>query len=78
MYSIFIIIFTLIQGRAAPGYPSLMVVVLFLGGMQLLTLGVLGEYIGRIFNEVKQRPIYLVQNFQSSKEVFDKGNFNGP
>ena len=52
---------TLVQGVDVPGYASVFVAVVFLGGIQLLTLGVLGEYIGRIFAEVKQRPLYLVR-----------------
>lgn len=48
-------------GRSLPGYASLMVVVLFLGGIQLLTIGLLGEYVGRIYRESKLRPLYVVQ-----------------
>lgn len=59
-YGVFIIAFKLLHGIAVPGYASLMAAVLFLGGIQLLTLGILGEYIGRIYDEVKQRPLYVI------------------
>ena len=62
-YGLFIISRTLLYGREVPGYASLIVVVLFLGGMQLMALGILGEYVGRTFNEVKQRPLYFVQHY---------------
>jgi len=55
------IIRTLINGIDVPGFESLIVSVMFLGGIQLLSLGVLGGYIGRIFNEVKARPLYIVR-----------------
>ena len=60
VYGVVIIVRTLVVGIDVPGYASLLVVVLFLGGIQLISLGVIGEYLGRLFLEVKQRPIYLV------------------
>lgn len=59
-YASFLVFRTMIVGVDLPGYASLMVVILFLGGIQLISLGVLGEYLGRVFIEVKQRPIYLI------------------
>ena len=61
-----IIVRTLLFGNPVPGYPSLMAVILFMGGAQLVTLGVIGEYLGRIFNETKRRPLYLVERFLPS------------
>lgn len=52
---------TLIMGIDWPGYASIMVTILFFSGVQLITLGVIGEYLGRMFNETKRRPLYLVQ-----------------
>jgi glycosyltransferase involved in cell wall biosynthesis len=68
-YGMAIIVGTLFLGNPVPGYPSLLVVVLFLGGLQLLTLGVMGEYLGRVFNESKQRPLYFVREHLRSRRL---------
>lgn len=62
LYAVFLVLRTAIHGVDVPGYASLMVVVLFMGGVQLISAGILGEYIGRLFREVKQRPVYLVRD----------------
>ncbi len=62
-YGAQVIVKTLLFGNDVAGYPSLMTVMLFLGGIQLMTLGVMGEYLGRIFNETKRRPLYLVERY---------------
>jgi len=67
IYAIFIIVDTLITGIDVPGHASLMTVILFLGGVQLIGTGIVGEYIGRIYLETKQRPIYIVDQLISSE-----------
>lgn len=66
VYGIIIITKTLLFGDPARGYPSLMVVILFLGSIQLFTLGIIGEYLGRTFNETKNRPLYFIKNYLPS------------
>lgn len=61
LYGVYMTIRTLIYGNPVPGYPSLMVMVLFLGGVQLFTIGIIGEYIGRIYTESKHRPLYFIR-----------------
>ncbi len=62
-YGSFILLRTLLFGNPVPGYPSLLVIILFLGGVQLITLGVIGEYLGRVFNETKARPLYILESY---------------
>ena len=66
IYGAIIIYQTLAFGNPVAGWSSLMVVVLFIGGIQLITLGVIGEYLGRVFNEVKQRPLYFLNSISQS------------
>ncbi len=67
-YAAFIVVRTLIYGVDVPGYASLLVAVLFFGSLQLISVGVLGEYLGRIYMETKQRPIYLVRQLHEANE----------
>ncbi|MBE0614758.1 MAG: glycosyltransferase family 2 protein [Burkholderiales bacterium] len=66
-YGAFIVAYTLIHGADLPGYGSLLVTVTFLGGLQLIGLGVIGEYLGRTYTESKQRPIYIVRKIHEQK-----------
>jgi glycosyltransferase involved in cell wall biosynthesis len=67
IYMLIIIMKTIAYGESVQGYPSLMVIILFLGGIQLLSLGIIGEYIGRIFNETKRRPLYFVDEYNGKR-----------
>ncbi|MGD8170146.1 glycosyltransferase [Vibrio sp. TRT 21S02] len=66
-YGLYILSKTLLFGELVSGYPSMMIVMLALGGVQLLCIGLLGEYIGRIFIETKQRPLYLLQSLKEKR-----------
>ena len=68
IYIVFLVLKTLIFGEPVRGYPTLLSVIIFLGGIQLLSLGVIGEYLGRIFDEVKNRPLYFVEKYRGDLE----------
>lgn len=67
VYGIHRIIDTIVYGNPVAGYPSLMVVITFIGGIQLMLLGVIGEYIARIYEQVKMRPIYILEQFKDKQ-----------
>ena len=67
VYILFVLCKTLVWGESVQGYPTLMCVILFLGGCQLTAIGIIGEYIGRIYNETKRRPPYIADNVNGEK-----------
>lgn len=69
IYLIYMLVKTLVWGEVVAGFPTLICVILFLGGMQLLALGIIGEYIGRIFNETKGRPPYMVESYNEERDI---------
>lgn len=71
-YALAIVSFTLLNGTDVPGWATLAVGILFLGGMQLMSIGILGEYVARIFNEVKSRPSYIVSERHGFHDETDK------
>jgi len=77
-YALFMFLKTIIFGNPVPGYPSLIVAITFLGGIQLLSLGIIGEYIARIYMESKNRPLYFVKDLKGfNKDSLNKGQAKG-
>ena len=73
-YMVVVLVDALVYGDPVAGYPTLMTVLLFLGGVQLLSLGIIGEYLGRVFTESKRRPCYLIDEMDGEK--FDNTRLN--
>lgn len=64
---LFHLVKALIWGDPIQGFPTLVVLILFLGGIQLLSIGIVGEYLGRVFNESKHRPVYIAREYNGKK-----------
>lgn len=73
VYMAVIIFNTIVFGDPVQGYPTLISVMLFLGGIQLIFLGVIGEYLGRVFNETKRRPLYFVNEYNGRRVIYREG-----
>ena len=72
VYMLFVLAKALLYGDPVAGYPTLLTVILFLGGIQLFTIGIIGEYLGKVFTEVKNRPVYFVRAY-SGKDPAERG-----
>lgn len=74
VYMIYILVKTLILGADTSGFPTIVIIMLFLGGCQLISVGILGEYLARIFNETKERPLYFIENTYKKDSNINKNN----
>ena len=77
-FALYRVVRTLVWGVDVPGYASIMVAILFIGGVQILSIGVLGEYIGRIYEETKRRPLYLVDETAGGDPAAAPGEGTAP
>ncbi len=75
VYLVYILVNTLLYGDPVAGYPTIMVTILFIGGVQLLSLGIIGEYLGRVFNESKRRPPYFVNTYNNRQIGSEPASF---
>lgn len=74
LYGAWLLVRTLLFGDPVAGFPTLMLTLLFLGGTQLIALGVIGEYLGRVFNETKRRPLFIVESVIWSVGALDRAD----
>jgi polyisoprenyl-phosphate glycosyltransferase len=67
-YGIYVFFYTIVFGGRVPGYASMVMLILFLGGIQLISIGVISEYIGHLFLEVKNRPLFVIREIKAPDE----------
>jgi polyisoprenyl-phosphate glycosyltransferase len=77
VFSVWILIETFVYERSVPGYPSLIIGIMVIGGVQLLMIGVMGEYIGKVLSEIKRRPVYFVAEHSLRRADDDVGEATG-